>query len=86
MTGSGVVGEPRRSPDRVSDAVVDAVADAESTDPTALPPLYAAVEPDSLNRLVPSENERSMRVSFEYAGYDVVVTGAGDVTVSAIDD
>ena len=86
MTREGVVGPPRRATDRASDTVVNAVARRDGTDPTALPPLFDAIEPDSLDALTSRADESDVLVSFQYAGYDVRVTGPTDVTVSVIDD
>ena len=86
MDGSSVVGPPTWSGVRASDAVVEAVATRANTDPTSLPPLYDAVEPDSLDSLAARGDENDLVISFRYAGFDVRVAGPADVTVSAIDD
>lgn len=66
-------------------AVVSAVADAEEVDPVELPPLYEAIEPEALNDLFTSRSESSVgKVTFQYAGYDVVVRGTGEVEVQSI--
>ncbi|WP_083898767.1 HalOD1 output domain-containing protein [Natronococcus jeotgali] len=63
-------------------AVVSAVADAAGTDPLELPPLGNAINPEALNDLVGAERSPGLEsISFEYAGYDVVVSGAGDIEV-----
>ncbi|AGB39965.1 HalOD1 output domain-containing protein [Natronococcus occultus] len=63
-------------------AVVSAVAEAEDADPVALPPLYEAIDPEALNALLAAEPETAVgTVAFRYAGYDVEVTGDGDVSV-----
>ena len=69
-------------------AVISAVSDASGLDMFELPPLYEAIDPDALNELFTSRSEPAVgKVSFEYAGYDVVVCGTGVVEVrTAIDD
>ncbi|WP_408958446.1 HalOD1 output domain-containing protein [Natrinema sp. 74] len=67
--------------------VVERVAELEDTDPAALtPPLYTAVDPDALDSLCHRPTvgtQRSAgRVSFTYCGYEVTVSGDGDVSVS----
>ncbi|MDG5762002.1 hypothetical protein QA600_22050 [Natronococcus sp. A-GB1] len=64
-------------------AVVSAVADAAGTDPLELPPLSKAINPEALNDLVGAERSSGLEsVSFAYAGYDVVVSGTGDIEVA----
>jgi hypothetical protein len=61
-------------------AVVEAVATATGRDPTALPPLHATVETDSLDTLVTGAraSDETIRLTFDYAGTTVVVdTGDG---------
>ena len=63
-------------------AVVSAVADATGTDPLELPPLSNVINPEALNDLIGTGRSSSLQsVSFEYAGYDVVVSGTGDIEV-----
>lgn len=63
-------------------AVVSAVSDASGLDMLELPPLYEAINPDALNELFTARSEPAVgEVSFEYAGYDVVVRGTGVVEV-----
>jgi hypothetical protein len=63
-------------------AVVTAVAEAAGSDPLELPPLRNAVDPDALNDLICTDGNRLNSVSFEYAGYDISVTGDNDVCVA----
>lgn len=56
----------------VSERVVQKVATASGTDALELPPLWDAIEPDALNKLV--EEMADGEVSFAYAGYEVTVT------------
>ena len=62
-----------------SEAVVATVADRADADPTDLPPLYDAIDPDALDAIF--RDGRPGRVSFEYAGYEVTVCGRDQVTV-----
>lgn len=72
-------GESDRTP---TYAVTSAVADASDRDVLELPSLNDAIDPDALNALFASPaNAPVDRVSFRYAGYDVVVRGCGDVHV-----
>lgn len=62
-----------------------AVSDAEGRDPTDLPPLHGAIDPDALDALFEgsAEGDRSeVSVVFSYCGYEVSVSGDGDVTLS----
>lgn len=63
-----------------ADRVVQVVADHTDTDPLDLPPLYDAVDPDSLNAFVAQLH--SGTVDFGYAGYDVSVDSDGVVTLT----
>ncbi|MFP9192183.1 HalOD1 output domain-containing protein [Natronosalvus vescus] len=61
-------------------AVVAEIAAATGTDPLELPPLSSAIDPDALNALFASRPITTVqRVTFQYAGYEVVVDGDGDV-------
>ncbi|MFB6303356.1 MAG: HalOD1 output domain-containing protein [Haloferacaceae archaeon] len=53
-------------------AVVRAVSAVEGVEPTDLPPLYEAVDPDALDRLVQSIRSAGF-VVFSYADYTVAV-------------
>ena len=71
----------------VSIAIVDAIADMESTTAADVePPLYEAVDPDALDRLfAPTDGSQRItgRVRFEYGSYDVSVSSAGLVRITA---
>lgn len=68
-------------------AVVTAVADASGMDIAELPPLYEAIDPEALNDLFTARSEPAVgQVSFQYAGYDVVVRGSGVVEVATTVD
>ena len=65
-------------------AVVSAVARVSGEDPFELPPLNNVINADALNELVASDSHTGLEsVSFEYAEYDVVVTGSGEVKVTS---
>jgi len=69
----------------LSMAIVSTVAAVTETEPTALPPLNAAVNPDALETLVerrdrdPSRND--IQVAFEYADCTVTVHSYGIIAV-----
>lgn len=73
-----------------SQAIIEAVANAEGVDvidlrPPAYEPLYSVVDPEALDLLFARPNAASdseTRVSFVYEGYDIVVYGDGQVSVS----
>ena len=74
-----------------SHAVVCVVATMVDVDPTDLPPLYDAIDPDSLDRLTagtaasanagPDVAVAAVQVEFEYAGYSVRVGSTGSIEV-----
>jgi hypothetical protein len=62
--------------DAVHERIVTAVAALEGVDPTALPPLFDAVDPDALTAIfatTTSGGRRAGRISFEYATHQVTV-------------
>lgn len=71
----------------VSTEVVTAVADAKGVEPTELPPLYYAVDPDALDQLFPSHRGQGAmaEVRFTFAGCEVVVDGDEGVSVIRTD-
>lgn len=64
-----------------SQAVVERVAACEGVDHTELVPLFAAIDPEALDRLVETSlgNESALQITFTYHGYDVTITGDGVV-------
>ena len=68
-----------------STAVVEAVAIASDREPTAIEPLYGAVDPGALDALVRSNGTGSegadATVSFSFDGHDVTVNSDGTVVV-----
>lgn len=67
---------------RVTTAVVDAVARDKGVEPTDLPPLHCAIDPDALEAVVDSGtgDGRIFFVEFEFAERLVTIDGA-DVSV-----
>lgn len=83
MTRNGAVApiEPHAT---VSERVVEAVAGEAGVDPIALDSLYETLDPDALNALFDdtgTNQQDSVRVTFEYAGYQVTVSEGGTVEV-----
>jgi len=67
----------------VSDALVYAVSTVLDEDPTALTPLGEVVEVDAINALFghSSDASRDVRLSFEYEGFLVTISGRGEITL-----
>lgn len=63
-----------------SEAVVMAVAERKGVGPTEVPPLHDVIDPDALDDVF--RGRRSGRVTFEYAGYEVTVSGRRDVQMT----
>ena len=72
-----------------SRAVVDVVATALGVAPTEIDPLYNAVDPDALDRIVVDpvgdRDTTAVEVSFTFADREVTVEGAGAVVVEPVD-
>lgn len=63
-------------------SIVMAVAEASGEDPLSLPVLRDVIDPDGLNDLfVRAETAPSVDVRFDYAGYEVVVSADGRISV-----
>lgn len=80
--------ELRSQPARGSLAttLVSLVADVSGTDAVDLPPLAAVVDPDALGALVDGPSAlRDLTVSFDYAGFHVVVHGNGRIHLTEVD-
>jgi hypothetical protein len=76
----------RTAPGTLATTLVCLVGDVAGVDPVDLPPLATVVDPDALNRLVdgPSAVD-DLTVSFDYAGYHVVVHGNGRIRLTEAD-
>lgn len=62
--------------DAVHERIVTGVATLEGVDPTALPPLFDAVDPDALTAIFAttvSGGQRTGQISFRYASHQVTV-------------
>lgn len=75
----------------ISTAVIREVAAREGVDPTELStPLYDVVDPDALDSLVRSTQNRGegagLQIRFRYCDYVVRVDGSGTVTVREQED
>jgi hypothetical protein len=71
------------SPDTsVSVAVVEKVSAAEGRDPTSLPLLRDAIDPEALDRLC--RRGGSATVSFEYSDSRVTISGGESITVEPL--
>lgn len=69
---------------RPSVAVVNRVAAIEGIEPTDLPTLYEAVDPDALDALVESTSKADscdFQIEFPYHGYEVTVTTNGVIHI-----
>ncbi|MFC7142346.1 HalOD1 output domain-containing protein [Halosimplex aquaticum] len=76
--GTDVVIEARPSRDEEFGTIVlTAIADELGTDPESLPPLRDSIDPDILNGLRDAGGSSVKTLSFEYLGYEVVVTSDG---------
>lgn len=83
--GGSVVSEGSFGPDddelELSSVVAATVAEAAGVRTTELEPLYnSGVDPDALNSLFAGAGDGA-RLTFDYAGYRVRVTGDGHVSV-----
>lgn len=73
----------RCRPDEVvTTAVVLTVAALHDCDPTDLPPLLNAVDPDALVRLVTHDATGETLTRFDYADCSVTVRSTGEITVT----
>ena len=68
----------------ITEAIVHAAGAVRNETPVELEPLYDAVDPDALERLVASDG--SVAVTFEYADLTVSVSGCRRVRVLGADD
>lgn len=69
------------SDDPASQRVLARVAELENADPVELEPLYDAIDPEALDRIVDSIEDGS--VQFDYHGYTVTVFHDGSVEVTS---
>lgn len=64
--------------------VLTAIADEMGADPASLPPIGNSIDPDILNGLRKAGSQQSNALSFEYLGYEVVVTGGGVIRIRSL--
>ncbi|WP_248516683.1 HalOD1 output domain-containing protein [Salinarchaeum laminariae] len=64
--------------------VCEAVSDASGTPVRELPPLRQSIDADSLDDLFASTTAPA-RLSFQFAGYDVVTRSSGEVELYRVD-
>lgn len=67
-----------------SNAVANTIADREGVALEDLPPLYEAIDTDGLNAVL--ETAPDATVTFPYRGYEVMVTGRGEVEITQYED
>jgi hypothetical protein len=63
--------------DEFGTIVLTTIADELGTDPASLPPLRESIDPDILNGFFEADGASAKALSFEYLGYEVVVTDDG---------
>lgn len=72
-----------------STAVVEAMAAVRGVDPTELPPLFAVVDPQALDRLcarrVPDQ-EGDRTVVFSYLDHEVTVKSLGTIRIRPLEE
>lgn len=71
-----------------SEAVVETVAAASGQEPTALEPLYRAIDPDALDAVFRrvEDADRLIRVSFDFNAHLVTVQSDGTVVVQPAEE
>ncbi|OLZ39701.1 hypothetical protein A6E15_01295 [Natrinema saccharevitans] len=70
--------------EQLSMAVIDLVARLEDADPTALEPLYDAIDPDLLDSLPDAAGFESL--AFDYHGYSITVSAEEGGIEVALED
>ncbi|OVE84278.1 HalOD1 output domain-containing protein [Natronolimnobius baerhuensis] len=71
----------------LSEQIVTAVATKRDTDPTDLPPLFDAVDPDALTAVFSPTTTgapRTGRIEFPYAGHDIEIVFTEDETTLSV--
>lgn len=86
VTDGTYEGEHAWDDETPSDVVVTVVAVLRDEDPTDLPPLGEAVDPDALDRMFDRDADSEVRVGFAFAGYDVLARADGRVRVEPTAD
>lgn len=70
--------------DEFGTVVLTTIADELGTDPETLPPLRDSIDPDILNGFRNADGESAKALSFEYLGYEVVVTDDGVIHLRSL--
>jgi hypothetical protein len=65
--------------------IVETIAAQTGRDPTELPPIYDAIDPDALSRFVES-TDSTASIEFHYCGNEVTVSGSGAVDIAPLAD
>ncbi|OVE85225.1 HalOD1 output domain-containing protein [Natronolimnobius baerhuensis] len=76
QTATGLESITGTAEPKLSVAVITAVANRQGCDPSDLPPLYDAIDPDALDAVFDStraDGARQGRLSFTYDGHEVVI-------------
>lgn len=60
-------------------AVIAAVGAICQTEPLELDPLYSAIDPDKLDKLI-CGTEDDREATFQYSGFEITVKSAGEIT------
>lgn len=61
--------------------LVERVSSTTGVDPLELPPLFDAIDPEAVQRTLQSGEGNATRVSFHYAGCEIVVTSDRELFV-----
>ncbi|WP_425541903.1 HalOD1 output domain-containing protein [Natronoarchaeum mannanilyticum] len=59
------------------------IAQQEGCEETSLPPLYSQINPRALRLFVDSAADERSVIRFTYCGYNVIVTGDGDISIDS---
>lgn len=72
------------SDDEFGTIVLTTIADELGTDPASLPPLRESIDPDILNGFRDADGGSAKALSFEYLGYEVIVTDDGVIQLRSL--
>lgn len=70
--------------DEFGTIVLTTIADELGTDPASLPPLRDSIDPDLLNGFCDGDGASAKALSFEYLGYQIVVTDDGVIQLRSL--
>ena len=70
--------------DEFGTVVLTTIAEELGTDPASLPPLCESIDPDILNGFRDASGASAKALSFEYLGYEVVVTDDGVIQLRSL--